>query len=144
MRVLIVMLVMVSVARAEKLELRGSQGEMVASPTPCGKFTRKQVESYIAARPLIVIGNADISMGPKGGTLKPATMYQEATSKDPAFGFWRLDSKMDDSVDEPPFMKTIIVALTPRSRKVRLSIVRKIDDIECYEQWEGLATEVRP
>lgn len=142
MRSMLLVCALVSVASAETLVVR-PEGAMAQSKRPCGSYTRKQVENYIKAQPILLVEKKGMSMGPRGDTLKPANMTTaDAEDKSVVYGFWKMFSKMDSDADEPVFSKTIIITLNSffnkdGSRDVKLSIVRRIDGIECYEQWQG-------
>lgn len=142
MRSMLLVCALVSTASAETLIVR-PEGAMVQSKRPCGSYTRKQVENYIKAEPVLLIEKKGMSMGPRGDSLKPASKtVSDEKDKSVSYGFWNLNSKMDADPEEPVFSKTVIVTLSSffnkdGSRDVKLSIVRRIDAIECYEQWQG-------
>lgn len=142
MRSMMLVCALASMASAETLVVR-PEGAVVASKRPCGSFTRKQVENYIRAQPVILVEKKGMSMGPRGDTLKPASMtVGDEKDKSTTYGFWKFFSKMDADTEEPVFSKTVIITLSSffnkdGSRDVKLSIVRRIDDIECFEQWQG-------
>jgi hypothetical protein len=119
----------VAAAAAEtRYNIRPSMGSMTVSSKPCGAETRKELDGLIDRKITIGLTDKGMTIHSKGNDPVAADFY--APGADIAVGRWLFGKK------------SLLVTLRPadthsNARVIDVSIIRRLDEHECYEQWQG-------
>lgn len=131
MRAAVALWIMLSAAPAgaeTRYAVRPSMGALAVSTKPCGAETRKELDGLIDRKITLVLTDKVMTIHSKDNVPVAADFY--VPGADIAVGRWLFGKK------------SLLVTLRPadthsNARVIDVSIIRHLDEHECYEQWQG-------